>query len=105
MIALTAHALGTILPVRARPSARKDAIVGVHAGALRVSVTAPPEKGQANDALQALLAKALDCKASQIGLLSGAIAREKRFLIQGITQEDLRRRLMALLPPDLLEDR
>jgi uncharacterized protein (TIGR00251 family) len=101
MIALTAHARGTILPVRAQPGARKNAIVGVHAGALRVAVSAAPEKGKANAALQAVLAESLGCKASQVGLLSGETAREKRFLIVGVTPDELRRRLAPLLPPDL----
>jgi uncharacterized protein len=98
MIALTAHAQGTILPVRAQPGARKNAIVGTHAGALRVAVSAPPEQGRANAAIQTVLADALGCKASQVGLLSGETVREKRFLIQGITPEDVQRRLAALLP-------
>ena len=40
MIDLVAHALGTILPVRAQPGARRDAIVGLRAGSLRVAVSA-----------------------------------------------------------------
>jgi hypothetical protein len=100
MIALTAHARGTILSVRAQPGARRNAIVGIHAGALRVAVSAPPEKGKANAALQAVLAEALGCKASQVGLLSGETSREKRFLIEGVTPDELGRRLAAVLPPD-----
>jgi uncharacterized protein (TIGR00251 family) len=95
MIALTAHAAGTILPVKAQPGARRTAIVGVHAGALRVAVAAPPEKGKANAAIVALLAETLGCKASQVTLLTGATGRQKRFLIAGSTPEELRRRLEA----------
>ena len=103
MIDLTAHALGTIVPVRAQPGARRNAIVGLHAGSLRVAVSAPPEKGKANAAIQALLADALGCKASQVGLLSGETARQKRFLIEGIAPEDLRERLSRHLPPELFD--
>jgi hypothetical protein len=103
MIALTAHAQGTILPIRARPGAKKDAILGTHAGALRVAVSAPPEKGKANVAIQAVLADAFGCKASQIGLLSGETSRVKRFLIMGFTPADLRKRLVAMLPSELFE--
>jgi uncharacterized protein (TIGR00251 family) len=99
-IALTRHAQGTILPVRAQPGARKNAIVGIHAGALRVAVSAPPEKGKANAALEAFLADALGCRASRVGLLSGATTRQKRFLIQGMTPEELQERLAGHLPPD-----
>jgi uncharacterized protein len=103
MIALTAHAQGTIVPVRAQPGARRNAIVGVHAGALRVAVSAPPEKGKANAAIEALLAEALGCKASAVALISGEASRQKRFLIEGVSPEELRGRLAALLPPDLFE--
>jgi uncharacterized protein (TIGR00251 family) len=95
MLALTAHAAGTILPVKAQPGARRTAIVGVHAGALRVAVAAPPEKGKANAAIATLLAETLGCKASQVTLLTGATARQKRFLIVGSTPEELRQRLAA----------
>ena len=103
MITLTAHARGTILPVRAQPGARRDGIVGVHDGALRVAVSAPPEKGKANEAIRAVLADALGCKPSRVGLLSGEASRQKRFLIEGMSTEELRERLSSLLPPTLFE--
>jgi uncharacterized protein len=99
MIALAAHAQGTVLPVRAQPGARKTAILGVHAGALRVAVSAPPERGKANAAIVTLLAEALGCKPAQVSLLSGAATRQKRFLIQGIEPDALRQRLAPLLAP------
>ena len=71
MIALTARAQGTILAVRAQPGARKNAVVGEHAGAVRVAVSAAPERGKANAAIQDVLARALGVKASQIALISG----------------------------------
>jgi uncharacterized protein len=96
MIALTPHERGTVLPVRAQPGAKKNAILGERAGALRVAVSVPPERGKANAAIQAVLAEALGCKASQIGLLSGETARAKRFLILDLTPDELRERLDVL---------
>ncbi len=92
MIALTTHARGTVIPVRAQPGAKKDAVLGVRNGALRVAVTAAPERGKANEAIVEVLAKALKCKRSQITLLSGETSREKKFLIEGLTPEALRGR-------------
>src|SRR5690349_191774 len=66
MIALLAHADGWLLPVRAQPGARKNAVVGEHAGALKVAVSAPPEDGRANKALIETLAKLLQVKRAQI---------------------------------------
>jgi uncharacterized protein (TIGR00251 family) len=95
-VELSAHVEGTIVPVRAQPGARKDAIVGVHAGALRVAVTAPPERGKANEAIAAVLAETLGCRPSQVALLSGASSRQKRFLVAGLAPEQVRGRLADL---------
>jgi hypothetical protein len=97
VIALTPHERGTVLPVRAHPGAKKDAILGERAGALRVAVSAAPERGKANAAIQAVLAEALGCKASQVGMLSGEAHREKRFLILDLTPDELRERLDAFM--------
>jgi uncharacterized protein len=99
MIALTAHAHGTILPVRAQPGARKDAILGERGGSLRVAVSAAPERGKANAAIREVLAVAIGCKASRIGLLSGETSRAKRFLISGMAPDELGRRLAVVLAP------
>ncbi len=99
MIELTPHALGTVVPVRAQPGARKNAVLGERAGALRVAVSAAPEKGKANEALRGVLAEALGCKASQVGLLTGETSREKTFLVSGLTPAELRGRLDTILAP------
>ena len=96
MIALTPHAEGTVLPIRAQPGARKNAILGERAGSLRVAVSAAPEKGKANAAIEAVLAESLRLKGSQIRLISGETSREKRFLIVGVSPEELQLRLAEL---------
>jgi uncharacterized protein (TIGR00251 family) len=103
LIALNAHRDGTILPVRAQPGARRDAIVGVHADSLRVAVTAPADKGRANAAIRALLARTLGCSPSQIGLLSGETSRQKRFLIAGLPPDELAKRIASVLERDRRE--
>ena len=97
-IAIVAHVYGSILPVVAQPGARRNALLGVRAGALRVAVTAPPDKGKANAAIQELLAEALGCKSAQVALVSGATSRKKRFRISEINADELRRRLSAVNP-------
>jgi uncharacterized protein len=97
MIAITDHAEGCVLPVRAQPGARRSGIVGEQAGALKVAVTAPPEDGRANKALLEVLRDALGLKRSQVELLGGATSREKRFLIRGVTKAELESRVAALL--------
>jgi uncharacterized protein len=99
VIALTAHERGTILTVRAQPGARKNAVLGERGGSLRVAVSAAPERGKANAAIQDVLADAIGCKASQVGLLSGETSRTKRFLISGVPPDELQRRLAGVLAP------
>lgn len=96
-LAIVAQDGGSILPVVAQPGARREGVLGVRAGALRVAVTAPPDKGKANAAIQSLLASILPCKPAQVALVSGATSRHKRFRIAGIGPDDLRRRLAALI--------
>ncbi len=94
MIAITPHVEGCVLPVRAQPGARKQGVQGEHAGALKLAVRAPPERGKANKALIELLGQLLDVRRGQIELLSGATDRDKRFLIRGLTAEEVRRRII-----------
>ncbi len=97
MIAIAPHAEGATLPVRAQPGAKRNAILGEQAGALKVSVTAPPEDGRANAALIEVLKDQLELKRSQIELLTGATNRKKVFLIRDRSPEQLAERLQEWL--------
>jgi hypothetical protein len=97
MIAITDHAEGCILPVRAQPGARRTGVQGEQNGALKVAVTAPPEDGRANQALIEVLRDVLRLKRSQVELLSGLTSRDKRFLIRGVTRAELAQQLSGLL--------
>jgi uncharacterized protein (TIGR00251 family) len=97
MIAVTDHAEGCVLPVRAQPRARRAGVQGEQAGALKVAVTAPPQAGRANEALVEVLYKALGVKRSQVELIAGPTSRDKRYLIRGLTRAELEKRLTALL--------
>lgn len=96
-ITITAHAEGATLAVRAQPGAKRNAVLGEQAGALKVAVTAPPEDGRANAALTDLLRDWLGLKRSQVELLSGATNRNKAFLIRGVTPEELTALIAAKL--------
>ena len=97
MIELAEHPEGVLLPVRAQPGASRNGIRGEQNGALKVSVTQVAEKGKANHALIEALAKGLGLKRSQIELLSGDTQSQKKFLVRGITREELAARLAAAL--------
>ena len=93
MIRLEPHPDGVILSVRAQAGARRDEVRGEHDGALKVAVTQAPEKGKANKAIAELLAKYLQLRKSQVELVSGETNSQKRFLIRGMSPDQLQARL------------
>jgi uncharacterized protein len=96
-VQLEVHARGVVLPVKAQPGARRTGIRGVQAGALKVSVTQIAEKGKANVALVQVLAEALQLRSAQLTLLSGQASGQKRFLVEGVSVEELSQRIKAAL--------
>ncbi len=87
-----------LLRVRATAGSSRDRIEGIHddpvrGGALRVAVRAAPERGKANRAIEALLARALGLRRSQVALESGVASRDKAFRISGVSRADLEERL------------
>ena len=96
-IALEGREGGVALPVKAQPGAKKNAVVGVHSGALKVAVTAAPEQGKANQAITELLAETLGLRKSDVELLSGQTSRAKKFLVRNVSVDELRERLRQAL--------
>jgi uncharacterized protein (TIGR00251 family) len=94
-IELREHVEGILLPVRAQPGARRNAVRGEHNGSLRVSVTQAAEKGKANAALARVLCKELRLRGSQIELLAGETAQNKQFLIRQISLAELTERITS----------
>jgi uncharacterized protein (TIGR00251 family) len=99
MLDLQPHPDGTILPVKAQPGSRRNEVRGMQYGALKICVTQAPEKGKANKALVELLAKWLGVKKSQVELLAGETASQKKFLIRGIEKSELARRIETAIGP------
>jgi uncharacterized protein (TIGR00251 family) len=79
---------GLRVAVRLQPKAARDEIIGVEPGAggtthLKVKVTAAPESGKANAALEKLLAKAWRVAPSTVSVIAGGKSREKSVLVSG----------------------
>jgi uncharacterized protein len=81
---LTAVDGGTEIRVFCQPRAARSAVVGLHAGAVKIKVRAPALEGKANEALVALLATALGVPARRIRVVAGAHSRWKRVLVEGL---------------------
>ncbi|HUE70655.1 MAG TPA: DUF167 domain-containing protein [Pirellulaceae bacterium] len=96
-IALADHPQGVVLPVKAQPGARQNGIRGEHDGMLKVSVTQVAEKGKANQSLVEVVAKGLGLARSQVELIGGELAPQKKFLIRGISREELNQRIAEVL--------
>jgi len=89
---------GVLLRVKARPHARKDAVEGVRAGELVVSVRAAPEKGRANDEIVRVLAEALGLPRTSVVLKSGAGSHHKVVVLPGEARTALERLAGARRP-------
>lgn len=89
---------GVDLLVRVRPRARKCALAGIHDGALKVKVTAPPVDQAANRALVEFFASLLKIPKSRIGLVSGESRRIKTLRINGIGKQEFLRRISPSMP-------
>ncbi|MBA4062378.1 MAG: hypothetical protein C0501_01480 [Isosphaera sp.] len=90
MIQVNPHPDGATVALRVQPKARRAAVLGEQAGALKVAVTAPPEDGKANDAVIDLLRVTFKLPRSRLELLSGHTSRNKVLLVRGVTPEELR---------------
>lgn len=69
------------LAVRVIPGARSEGIAVVD-GRVSVKVRAKPKNGEANEAVLAALAAALDLAPSQVTMLRGATSRDKLVRIE-----------------------
>ena len=81
------------LRVRVAPGAARPGIVGRYGSAWKVRVSAPAERGRANDALVDVLSDALDLPRAGIEIVSGLSAREKVVALRGITEAEAATRL------------
>ena len=79
--------------VHVQPRAKREEVVALEDGGLRVRVSAPAADGQANDAVVALLAKRLRVPKGSVAIVSGLRSRNK-VIEASLTCEELRERLL-----------
>ena len=78
---LSARGDGVLLQVSVMPNAKRTEVDGLHDGALRVRLAAPPIDGRANEALMAWLAKSMGVPKRDVELLRGESSRRKQVAI------------------------
>ena len=72
---------GVLLRLSVMPNAKRTVVDGLHHGALRVRLAAPPVDGRANEALVAWLARSLGVPKRDVQLLRGESSRRKQVAI------------------------
>jgi uncharacterized protein (TIGR00251 family) len=85
---------GVTLRVRVQPRGRRNELVGIQAGALKLRVAAPPVDGKANAAVTDYLAGVLGLGRGAVRIVSGATSRDKVVEVVGLTAAELVARLI-----------
>ena len=82
------------LRIHVVPNAKIENVVGEHGDAIKIKLRTPAVAGKANAALVDFLAKRLKVPVRRIVLLRGHKSRDKLVRIDGLSEEELRRRLL-----------
>ena len=69
-------------------------MTGLADGVWRVKITAPPVEGKANRELIAFLAQKLGVGKGSLAIIKGHTSRNKVMAIDGLTQEEIKSRLL-----------
>jgi uncharacterized protein len=93
MISIHDTPAGASFAVKIHPRARKNAITGEIADALKLSLTAPPVEGRANEACIEFLANLLKVPRSSVTIASGLSNRGKVIRVSGVSAGEVQKRL------------
>ncbi len=77
--------------IRVQPRSSRAGVDGLHGGALRVRVNAPPVDGAANEAVVEVIAEALGVPRRAVRIVSGASSRSKVVEVSGVSADAMRR--------------
>ena len=77
MVAIQELANDVTFGVKVHPRAKKNAITGEIGDSLKLSITAPPVDGKANEELVALVAEYFKCRKAAVAIKAGASGRTK----------------------------
>jgi len=96
MIPIHESRAGISFDVKVQPRAKKNAVTGVIGDAIKLSLTAPPLDGRANQACIEFLANLLDIPRSSINIASGQTSRRKMIRIAGRSVDEIARKLQSV---------
>ena len=82
------------ISLRVYPNASRNEVMGFTDGVLRGKVSAPPTKGKANKELIALLSRLLGVGKDSVNIIKGHTTRNKVVAIDGLSREEVMKRLL-----------
>ncbi len=82
------------ISLRVYPNAGRNEMVGFTGGVLRVKVSAPPSKGKANRELITFLRRLLGVGKGGVNIIKGHTTRNKIVAIDGLSREEVMKRLL-----------
>lgn len=85
--------VGVKLQVKVVAGSSRSCIAGWLGDTLRIRVSAPPERGKANAAVEALLSETLGLSVSEVKIVSGTSSPRKVVRILGLSEAEIRRKL------------
>ena len=86
------------MTVKVVPGASRSGIAGWLGDTLKVRVTTPPERGQANAAVESLLCAALGLPRGSVRIVSGNSSARKTVEVEGLSESDVLGRLSLIVP-------
>ncbi len=86
---------GATFQVKVHPRARKNAITGEAGEALKLSLTAPPVEGRANEACIAFFAELLNVARSSVTIAAGESSRNKVIRVRGLSAAQVEAKLLG----------
>jgi len=84
---------GVVFMAKVVPGSSRTNISGLLGGMLKIKISAPPEKGKANQSLLKFLAKQLGVKGKDVNIISGQTSPVKQIQVLGMSAEMLLNRL------------
>ena len=84
---------GLTIRLHVQPRAKRTEVAGIHNGALKVKVTAPPVDDAANKAILEFLSDFLDLPKANLHIIAGDKSRDKMLRIKGLSLQNFRTRL------------
>jgi uncharacterized protein len=93
LIPIRESSAGVSFAIKIHPRAKKNEMTGEVGDAFKVSLTAPPVEGKANDACIDFFATVLNLPRSSVTIASGQSSRNKVIRIVGLSAEEVRKRI------------